>query len=64
MKKIFAVCMMMMIFAGCGGENISAKSDGSNTSLSKDKIVIGIDDEFAPIGFFENGEKKSSPNHE
>ena len=21
-------------------------------------------DEFAPIGFFENGEKKSSPNHE
>ena len=21
-------------------------------------------EEFAPIGFFENGEKKSSPNHE
>ena len=52
MKKIFAVCMlMMMIFAGCGGENISAKTDGSSTLEEGKKIIIGVDDEFPPISF-------------
>ena len=53
MKKIFAVCMLlllMMIFAGCGGENISAQTDGSST-LDDEKIIIGMDDEFPPISF-------------
>lgn len=42
MKKIFLLLMMMMIFAsGCGNE----------------KFVVGVDDEFPPMGFRnENGE--------
>ena len=53
MKKIFAVCMMMlmMIFAGCGGGNTSAQTDGSSTLDGEKKIIIGVDDEFPPISF-------------
>ena len=38
--------------------------------LETNRLMYGVHDstvwydEFAPIGFFENGEKKSSPNHE
>ena len=44
MKKIFmaALLLVTMIFAGCGGD--SAKPQES-------KIVIGLDDEYAPMGF-------------
>lgn len=52
MKKIFmaALLLVTMIFAGCGGNNEPAKTDGGE---SKDiqKIVIGLDDEYAPMGF-------------
>ena len=53
MKKIFmmTILMLMIFFAGCGGENISDTTEGSKTFASKGKIVIGIDDEFAPISF-------------
>ena len=53
MKKIFAVCMLMlmMIFAGCGGGNTSAQTEGSNTFEEGEKIIIGMDDEFPPISF-------------
>ena len=56
MKKIFAVYMLMLMifFAGCGGENISDTTEGSKTFASKGKIVIGIDDEFAPISFHDD----------
>lgn len=40
MKKIFLLLMMIFLFTGC-----------DNSSEKIDKIVIGIDDEFAPMGF-------------
>lgn len=44
MKKIFIATFLLLatIFAGCGGEKIS-----SNT----EKLIIGLDDEYAPMGF-------------
>ena len=54
MRKIFTatlLLLMMIFFAGCGEENISAKDDGSNYFENGKKLVIGIDDEFAPISF-------------
>lgn len=52
MKKFFmaATLMLTMLFTGCG-------SDGGNADKSADKpaevqkIVIGLDDEYAPMGF-------------
>ena len=52
MKKIFmaALLLVTMVFAGCGGGgNEPAKSDGD--AKKADKIVIGLDDEYAPMGF-------------
>ena len=50
-------------------------SDMKKTMLTSISLVDAVNyvgggdstvwyDEFAPIGFFENGEKKNSPNHE
>ena len=51
MKKIFTAALLLvtMVFAGCGGGNESAKSDGDSKEIKK--IVIGLDDEYAPMGF-------------
>ena len=51
MKKIFmaALLLVTMVFAGCGGDKAPAKTDGGATEESK--IVIGLDDEYAPMGF-------------
>lgn len=47
MKKIFALCMMLVLavtaLAGCGGD--TAKKDEAK------KIVVGLDDNFPPMGF-------------
>ena len=55
MKKIFAVCMLllMMIFSGCG-KDTSAQTDGSSTLEEGEKIIIGMDDEFPPISFHDD----------
>ena len=55
MKKLFhyALCITLcaLFIAGCGGN-----SADSNTSINRGKIIIGIDDGFAPMGFRdENG---------
>ena len=52
MKKIFmaALLLVTMLFAGCGGENTPAKTEGDSSKEVK-KIVIGLDDEYAPMGF-------------
>ena len=52
MKKILmaALLLVTMVFAGCGGGNEPAKTDGGAKSDAK-KIVIGLDDEYAPMGF-------------
>ncbi len=51
MRKIFmaALLLVTMVFAGCGGGNEPAKTDDS--SKEQTKIVIGLDDEYAPMGF-------------
>ena len=52
MKKIFMAVLLLvtMIFAGCGGGgNEPAKTDGDAKKM--DKITIGLDDEYAPMGF-------------
>jgi len=47
MKKIFALCMMLVLavtaLAGCGSN--SAQKEESK------KIVVGLDDSFPPMGF-------------
>ena len=53
MKKIFMTLLMLVAFVvtGCGGGgNTPAKTDG-NAGKEKQKIVIGLDDEYAPMGF-------------
>ena len=51
MKKIFTAALLLvtMVFAGCGGGNEPAKSDSGSKEMKK--IVIGLDDEYAPMGF-------------
>ena len=50
MKKIIALCMMLMLTAvligGCGSNN--AKKDDSSQSK---KIIVGLDDNYPPMGF-------------
>ncbi len=50
MKKIFmaALLLVTMVFAGCGGGGEPAKTDDAK---EVQKIVIGLDDEYAPMGF-------------
>ena len=45
MKKFFmaALLLVTMVFAGCGG--------GDTAKTEEQKIVIGLDDEYAPMGF-------------
>lgn len=53
MKKIFmaALLLVTLVFAGCGGGgNEPAKTDGGESKDAK-KIVIGLDDEYKPMGF-------------
>lgn len=52
MKKIFmaALLLVTMVFAGCGGGE-QPKADGEGGSKKIEKITIGLDDEYAPMGF-------------
>ena len=52
MRKIFmaALLLVTMIFAGCGGSQTAQKAE-SDASKELKKIVIGLDDEYAPMGF-------------
>ena len=52
MKKIFVAALLLvtMVFAGCGGGNTPAKTDGGDNKVPE-KITIGLDDEYAPMGF-------------
>ena len=51
-KKLFALgCAAVFsaaLFAGCGGQQGASSSSGS---VSGDKIVVGLDDNFPPMGF-------------
>ena len=54
MKKIFTAVFLLMtlVFAGCGGggSQPAQKTDDGGTKDAK-KIVIGLDDEYKPMGF-------------
>ena len=52
MKKFFSAILLLvtMVFAGCGGGQPAQNGDGDNAKETK-KIVIGLDDEYAPMGF-------------
>lgn len=49
MKKFLTAALLLvtMVFSGCGGD--TAKTDGG--SKAQNKIVIGLDDEYKPMGF-------------
>lgn len=48
MKKVFLLLLIIFVISGCGGEQ-----DPKNSSSPKyeRKLVVGIDDEYAPMGF-------------
>lgn len=52
MKKFFLAAMLLvtMVFAGCGGGGEQPK-DGGGSEKKSEKIVIGLDDEYKPMGF-------------
>jgi len=45
MKKIFLLLLILLMVSGCGSD------DKESNSIGKDKLVIGIDESFAPMGF-------------
>ena len=51
MKKFFmaATLMLTMLFTGCGGD--SGEKPAGDAATENKKIVIGLDDEYAPMGF-------------
>lgn len=55
MKKIIALFMLVMmvgaLVAGCGG------NDAKKEDASKKKIVVGLDDNFPPMGFKDENDK-------
>ncbi|MGP1365830.1 MAG: amino acid ABC transporter substrate-binding protein [Schwartzia sp. (in: firmicutes)] len=57
MKKILMICMVltmaMGIFAGCGGDS---KAPAEKKDTGK-KIVLGLDDNFPPMGFVDESNK-------
>lgn len=50
MKKFLTAALLLvtMVFTGCGGGD-TAKTDGGSKEIKK--ITIGLDDEYAPMGF-------------
>jgi len=48
-RKIFLAALLMtaMVFTGCGGDNANKSTE--NTEVKK--IVVGLDDEYPPMGF-------------
>ncbi len=52
MKKLFltAGLMISMLVTGCGGDNAAQNASGGDNA-AKNKIVVGLDDEYPPMGF-------------
>ena len=51
MKKIFfaMTLLLTMLFTGCGGDQPKDSGGADKTDLKK--IVVGLDDEYPPMGF-------------
>lgn len=58
MKKVLAICMMLVLavglLAGCGGEKKAAAPEKKEAGK---KIVLGLDDNFPPMGFVDSNNK-------
>lgn len=58
MKKFLAVCMMLVLamgaLVGCGGD---PKAAPEKKETEKKKIVLGLDDNFPPMGFVDENNK-------
>ena len=58
MKKVLAICMMLALavglLAGCGGEKKAAAPEKKEAGK---KIVLGLDDNFPPMGFVDSNNK-------
>jgi len=54
-KKLVALAsaavLSAALFTGCGGQQQAASSSSGNGSGAGDKIVVGLDDNFPPMGF-------------
>ena len=48
MKKVFLLLLIIFVVSGCGSEQ---DSKNSNSPKYERKLVVGIDDEYAPMGF-------------
>lgn len=48
MKKVFLLLLIIFVVSGCGNEQ---DSKNSNSPKYERKLVVGIDDEYAPMGF-------------
>ena len=59
MTKFFTAALLIIavFFTGCGVKEIPAKTDESSNFNEVEKIVIGIDDDFAPISFHDESNK-------
>lgn len=56
MKKILGVmlaCILLLSFAGCKAEEVSTQDNSLTLVKDAGKLVIGLDDTFAPMGFRE-----------
>ena len=53
MKKLFftAGLMLSMLFTGCGDDTGNTGAQNTGGTDTAEKIVIGLDDEYAPMGF-------------
>lgn len=53
MKKLISALLVMSLglsMAGCGG-NANTEADANNGTGNQEKIVVGLDDQFPPMGF-------------
>ena len=59
MIKFFTTALLIIavFFTGCGVKETPAKTDESSNFNEVEKIVIGIDDDFAPISFHDERNK-------
>lgn len=55
MKRIFTLLFLMamtvMVLAACGSASDDEKNGSKEEPADKEKLIIGIDDHFAPMGF-------------
>lgn len=49
--RLFLLAMVVMVLAACGSSSDDESSKSKDEGNEKEKLIIGIDDHFAPMGF-------------